>query len=127
MSEPPQTPTPAAKRDANGRILPGQGSLNPGGQPQWVGSVRKMLEACVIDGVVVLQKIIAGDREDIYLTKSGEELKVECRAKDKIAAVKLAMEFTLSKPKQEVEVNSSSGETSELRREVLARLVGLDS
>lgn len=127
MSKAPQTPISEVKRDAQGRILPGQ-TLNPGGLPAWVGPVRAMLEAGALRGAKLLCEVIDGTAKDVHVTKDGEEIPIDCRMKDRLFAVRLAFEFTIPKPKQEVEVSAGGANTmSEVQRAALSKLAGLDS
>lgn len=127
-NEPPQTPTAEATRDPKtGRILPGK-TLNPGGDPKWLGEVRRRLQAGCVDAADYLVSVVRGEEKflDVY-GKEATEIELPVMPKDRIAAAKVIFEYTVPKPRQELEVSGSTGETSELRREVLARLVGLDS
>lgn len=45
-----------AKRDTNGRLLPGQGALNPGGRP--IGSTRELAELCRKHGPDAVKTLI---------------------------------------------------------------------
>lgn len=58
-------------------------SGNPGGQPKWLKEVRDALRTCAERGAVRLMEII----------ENGEH-------KDVIAATRLAVEYTIRKPKQ---------------------------
>lgn len=55
-----------AKRDAKGRLLPGQGALNPGGRP--IGSTRELAELCRQHGpaavATLLQVMQGGEPSD---------------------------------------------------------------
>lgn len=128
MSDKPQAPTPPEfKRDAKGRLLPGQGSLNPSGQPAWVQAVRLQLSDDLPTGANALRAIIAGEATVTVLDKEGTAIEVGPSHKDQIAAVKVLFEFTLPKPKQEVEL-SGSVKTSPLagmsREELLSIALG---
>lgn len=72
-SEPQQVGTP----------FPRGKSGNPGGQPKWVKEVREALRTCVTKGAARLERII----------ENGSD-------KDAVAAMKVAAEFSLTKPKQ---------------------------
>lgn len=58
-------------------------SGNPGGQPKWLKEVREAMRTCVTKGAARLQAII----------EQGED-------RDAVAAVKVAAEYSLPKPKQ---------------------------
>lgn len=61
MSDNPDSTPPAAlKRDAKGRILPGQ-SLNPGGLPKGLGEVKDLARRHTKEAVMTLVEIM-GDK-----------------------------------------------------------------
>jgi hypothetical protein len=64
------------------------GSANPGGKPKWVAEVRNSLRALLPGAVERLARIIS-DGED----------------KDANAAIKIALEFSIRKPRQGVNVS----------------------
>ena len=128
MSGKPQASTqPEPKRDEKGRILPGQGSLNPSGQPEWVQAIRDQLRSDLPTAAKALREIISGEAECDVILKSGEVARIGPAHKDRVAAVKVLFEFTLPKPKQEVEL-SGQVKTSPLagmtREELLAIALG---
>lgn len=85
----PQKPSPV-ERDEKGRPVQGGGSLNPGGQPKWVKEVRDALaQNCVPLAEKRLRKILEEDHAD---------------PDDWIKAAKVVFEFTIPKPKQDVNV-----------------------
>lgn len=128
MPEAPQTPEPVGpKRDDKGRLLPGGPSLNAGGDPSWLRDVRAKLRAGSADAAEYLVRVVNGKEVTVHTNADGEDVEVPVQPRDRIAAAKVIFEYTVPKPKQEVEVNASTGETSELRREVLTILAGLDS
>jgi hypothetical protein len=110
-----------------GRILPGR-TLNPGGQEKWVKECRERLLAGSVDAADYLVRVIRGEEQFITVVgKDATEVTLPVQPKDRINAVKLLFEFTLTKPKQEVEVSAGTTAMSEAQRAVLARLTGLDS
>lgn len=74
-------------------------SGNPGGQPEWVASVRDSLMQVTQDGAGVLRDIVRGVPVDVDV--DGEVRKVTPQVRDRIAAIKLAFEYTLPKPDAE--------------------------
>ena len=123
MSSEPQTPSPVAlKRDSQGRLLPGQGSLNPGGQPKWLRTVREALENGSAEAAGYLVRVVAGEETEHVVDKDGAAIEVPLRGKDRIAAAKVILEFTVPKPKQELELSSGARPLSGLATELLLRV-----
>jgi hypothetical protein len=99
----PQASTPQGPaRDEKGRILPGQGSLNPSGQPAWVAEIREQLRQGLPAAAKTLAGIIDGTATQRALDRAGNEVVLDPPFKDRVAAVKVLFEFTLPKPKLEV-------------------------
>lgn len=76
-----------------GTPFPKGKSGNPGGQPKWVKEVREALRTCVKKGAARLEEIIV----------TGSD-------KDAVAAMKVAAEFSLAKPKQTHRVEGKGGD-----------------
>lgn len=81
-------------------------SGNPGGQPKWLKEVRAALKDCVQEGAGRLLEII----------RTGED-------KDAIAAVKVAAEYVLQKPKQTHKVEGGASPLAGLTPEQLVAFV----
>lgn len=127
----PQTPTTVEpKRDEQGRVVPNTGSLNPGGELRWVKKLRKRLQKGCPGAADYLISVIQGNETFVTVVgKDATEVTLPVMPKDRIAACKLLFEYTVPKPKQEVEVtgNASGGQMSEVARGLLSKLAGLDS
>ena len=79
-------------RDEKGRIAPGSESLNPGGLPQWVREVRNALQGGSVEAAEYARSVLKDASEE---------------TKNRLFAAKLVLDFTVPKPKQEVEVSGS--------------------
>lgn len=83
------------ERGEDGRLRPGGGSLNPGGQPKWVKEVRDSLRSrCLPLAEKHLYRVLNGDEEAASL-------------KDKSEAARIVLEYTVPKPKAQVRVKHS--------------------
>ena len=99
-------------------------SGNPGGQPEWVASVRDSLMEVTQDGAAVLRDIVRGTPVDVDV--DGEVRKVTPQVRDRLAAIKLAFEYTLPKPDAEALAKAISDVGPKATREVvMAALAGL--
>lgn len=91
-------------RREDGTIMPGGPSLNPGGKPAWVIAVRASLEGIVSrKGVRLLEQVIGGEAVDMKL--EGETIQMTPELSDRLRALDLALQYSLAKPKQQVELS----------------------
>jgi hypothetical protein len=99
-------------------------SGNPGGQPEWVASVRDSLMQVTQDGAAVLGDIVRGVPVDVEV--DGEVRKVTPQVRDRLTAIKLAFEYTLPKPDAEALAKAiGEGGPKATREVVMAALAGL--
>lgn len=125
MSSEPQDPTPEGARDpATGQILPGN-TLNPGGKSKLVSAAVKELKRGSVAAAEYLNRVIAGKETTWAMTKAGPE-EMPVPAKDRIAAALGVLKFTVPK-KLDLSPTKAGGTMTELQREILAKLAGLDS
>lgn len=99
------TDKPKPLRDERGRLLPGQPSLNAGGQPKAYAEVRKLLDS----GVMAAAEMM------LQLASSSTDEKV------RMAAAKDILDRTLGKAKESVEVTSSANSMIALLLEALKK------
>lgn len=93
-----------AQRDANGRLLPGHGALNPGGQVQAFAKVRRMLEEHVPGAAQKMVELMAHEDPKVAL-----------------AAAKDILDRTLGKAKESKDVKfEGNGVIAELLAEIAA-------
>jgi hypothetical protein len=90
-------------------------SGNPGGQPEWVASVRDSLMQVTQDGAAVLGDIVRGVPVDVEV--DGEVCKVTPQVRDRLTAIKLAFEYTLPKPDAEALAKAIKESGAPLTRE----------
>jgi hypothetical protein len=95
----------APKRDEKGRLLPGH-TANPGGRVStWLKAVKAELRAGSRDAADYLRRVVSDE---------------DASCKDRIAAAKTILDFTVTKPKQTLEVKRTADDLlSGLDREAL--------
>jgi hypothetical protein len=94
------------KRDAQGRVIAGTGSLNPGGrQPKMVTKAKRELRKGSVEAAVYLRKVIADESE---------------MTKNRVAAAKCVIDATVPKPKQVIGVQN---EGSDLLKHISAEML----
>lgn len=117
MSTPPENKPPEGpKRDEKGRLLPGS-TGNPGGRSKRVQRARRGLEKGLPEAVDVLLGLIRAPRRTDYDDAEGVS------DRDKLAGIRLLLEFTVVKPKTEVEVNGTVSPLAGLTREDLLAII----
>lgn len=127
MPDEPQNATAEGPRDARtGQIRPGH-TLNPGGQPAWLKDVLRRLEAGSSVAADYLCRVVAGSEKSYALTKEGVEVEVQLAHRDRIAASKVILEYTVPKPKAADDSPEEARARTALAERILARLAGLDS
>lgn len=95
------------KRNPNGTFHKGQ-TGNPGGKPKWLGEVQRALKGGSLEAAQYLASVVRGDATEPYVTKDGETLASPVRAKDRIAAAKVVLEFTVPKPQNRDEKDAAT-------------------
>lgn len=106
---------PKPKRDANGRLLPGQGALNPGGRPKGIERrIRELIEGKKEheDGLTLNGwEAIANS---MYKIAMGKKVKIqgvvgtgEISIKDRIAAANFLYDRVYGKPTVKVEADTT--------------------
>lgn len=99
----PQNSSPAeSKRAPDGTILPGKGSLNPGGQPKWVKEFRDaMRDRCAPLAERHLFRVLGGEEPG----QAEDPVYAGLTADDRTKAAKVVLELVLPKPKQSVRLS----------------------
>lgn len=105
-------------READGRWKPGV-SGNPSGTHRWLQKVRKRLQKGSARAATYLMRVADGKETTYKVTKDGATVEVELEAKDRIMACKVILEYTVPKPKQELEVTTTPSPLEGIDREVL--------
>lgn len=128
MAEDPQdhTELEPPRRNERGQLVPGGGSLNPGGrQKKDVAKALRRLAKGSSAAADYLNRVIAGEETTTVVTKAGA-MDIPVPAKDRIAAALGTLKLLL--PKQiDIKDRDADPATRELAREVLVRLARLDS
>jgi hypothetical protein len=102
-------------RAEDGTLLPGSGSLNPGGQPKWVKAFRDaMRDRCAPLAEKHLFRVLGGVEPGQAVD---DPVYSGLTADDRTKAAKVVLELVLPKPKQSVKVSGD-------RKNPLGPLVG---
>jgi hypothetical protein len=108
MAEQQNDPEIKPKRDALGRILPGQ-SGNPGGRPRELSGLRELIRE---HGPSLVQKLLSIARgEDLRDVVAGDSVvQIGPSHSDQIRASEVLLSYWVGKPTQAVEVSGPDGE-----------------
>lgn len=83
---------------------------NNGGVPEVTRKLRDLLATeGASEAVEYLRKCVRGEQKDVYITMSGKVKTVPMAGKNRIQAGKHVLEFSLPKPKQELELTGKDG------------------
>lgn len=129
MADGPQTPSVEGPRDPKtGQIKPGH-TLNPGGEPRWLRSVRAELEAGSVEAARYLVRVAKGEEKFVSVYgKNCTEIELPVLPKDRIAASKVVLEYVVPKPKEKAaDADRGKKALPDLPKAIVDELARLDS